>query len=229
MKRIINYNNFKPFLKESKDYEMVGKIYKILLTSELLPFASVDTYQGLLNPENMYDSYLYDQDEEFVEKFWDDFDHEIYGEAIQKVANNFFVSNVLPIFKNFFGKNIIVAGDISDFKSPKSYNYSSDKLYIDLYISSPKDVFNKLNEYLNEKGKTDMFDKWLKDTYKSYSGYISYMPKSIEDINYSIENDKDVALSIGAILSYILFDISDYDVNNATESIYYMLSENLPY
>lgn len=52
--------------------------------------------------------------------------------------------------------------------SPKYYNYSTDRLFIDLEVNMPR-----INQVIDENAEA--FTKYLQDNYTSYDGYISFI------------------------------------------------------
>lgn len=97
--------------------------------------------------------------------------------------------------------------EMGEFHSPKEYNYRTD--WIDFEIEFDDSVIEKY------KDPDDDFDKFLKENYKSYDGYVNFMPENVGEFVTAI-NSKDATKftrAIAQILVYELkkeFDFPDY-------------------
>jgi hypothetical protein len=84
--------------------------------------------------------------------------------------------------------------------SPREYNFSTDTLDFDITVSK-KDLYKALEEL---KGSLD-FEKYLRDNFTSYDGFMSFTPNSYQDLyNEILTQGREFEQSIGAIIRYLV-------------------------
>ena len=173
----------------------------IRLNTSILPVIDVGTYGTWLGEYNIENA------EERV-----DFDHEVMN-AAEHMLKDFFSESMF----NELGIERFTAIEIYH---PRFYNYENDTMDFDLTF---KDIEKVKNKILHSSAfETSCFVDYLRLKYKSYSGYMNYMPESLEDIcdsfghtiypnTHSPNNCPERAIS--AYLMYIIdsymFDLDD--------------------
>ena len=101
---------------------------------------------------------------------------------------------------------------------PRYYNYETDELNFTLDISD-EDYQRMYDECINDPD----FPKFLKNNYKSYDGFISFMADNMDEF----EGQEDYR-KLSQLIMFLYSD-SDRDTYQADydEAVYYWLSENL--
>jgi hypothetical protein len=167
---------------------------KIELGTQLIEFIDVGMYDSILSPE-----YVLDKEQEYGEEYWDKFDIEKYTSFIFDSAKEVFENFYLPALKELDLK--IISGTVVKIHSPKQYNYGSDELYFDLELEGTlKESFDKYYESVDQ----GEFDAFLQENNKSYDGFVSFMPQSLEELEEIIKSGKDDERALAAILNYEL-------------------------
>ena len=173
---------------------------KANLNSNLFPIINVGMYYSNISPETIFDDYFINEDfengdsEYNAEQFWDNFDFDKYKTKIQELAADFLT---YEIDDNNGNEIKIEAGELY---SPKYYNFDTDN--IELTVEFDK---VKLLEFI--KKDIDNFNKFLKDNYTSYDGFLSFTANNVTLWYDDYQNDENTA--IGALLTY-LFKDSEY-------------------
>lgn len=184
---------------------------RLLLTNQLVPFISVDMNYSMLSPDYILDEF---EDEDFIaelEERDEDINHAYnnkeYEKFIYTCACKIFNDNYLPKLKTL--ELGIFNGKCTELYSPKSNN-KGDELYFDIMLKSNlKFTWNKYKKKLESTDEIEDFNEFLASTYKSYDGFSSSMPRSINSLENIIEDDTDRA--VAAILTYELSkDETDY-------------------
>jgi len=198
---------------------------KIELTTNLLPFINVNLYNSELDSEYQLsewadEDFLADLEEQGLD-IMDVYDNEEYNKFIYETACDIFYNEYLPTIKK--SKLGIFNGKCIKFYTPKK-GYD-EQLYFDLYIGhNLKYKWNKYKDDLIKNNKITEFTDFLHKTYKSYDGFISFMPQSIKDIDNIIEiNDtENYDRIIAVILTYEL----KQDDNNYQEMLLEKIEDN---
>ena len=158
--------------------------YKIKLTSELLPILDVGMYQTLLDPKNLFGYIIETLDEDNREEV--DFDFESYVRDVSQLARRM-ITEELHQATCKYGVNTVTVGEIV---CPATYNFTSDYIEINLHVSD--DFCQNIREQIDEWRKVPNWeieaDKMIKESWGSYSGFMSYMPQSVKEI-YEFEDD----------------------------------------
>lgn len=69
--------------------------------------------------------------------------------------------------------------------SPRFYNYSTDKICVDVEVD-----YDNLKDYcLNEK--RDEFEEYLHDNFTSYDGFISFVDNNVKDFESNLDNESE--------------------------------------
>lgn len=173
---------------------------KANLNTNLFPIINVGMYYSNISPETIFDDYFINEDfengdsEYNSDQFWDNFDNDKYKTKIQELAADFLT---YEIDDNNGNEIKIEAGELY---SPKYYNFDTDN--IELTVEFDK---VKLLEFI--KKDIDNFNKFLKDNYTSYDGFLSFTANNVALWYDDYQNDENTA--IGALLTY-LFKDSEY-------------------
>lgn len=89
--------------------------------------------------------------------------------------------------------------------SPQFYNYSSDRVFIELTESQTKDLINKV---LNDQENREFFSELLKDRFTSCDGFISSYSNNIIDWIAKLQNNKELDHNeLGIILQVAFYDV----------------------
>lgn len=153
------------------------------MTSNLFPCICVAMYETILSPnfflEGMNDGedqYMYDT------LSWDDWKTELV-----KVSQDYIDSNVIDSLRNY-GLMKIEACSIW---SPKYYNYNQDELVMDLTMQAGwQDIMKEKIE--SWRGRDDV-QKYISKYWHSYSGYVNFMPESLDEILTEDDEDRQLA------------------------------------
>lgn len=102
--------------------------------------------------------------------------------------------------------------------SPQYYNFETDKLNIKIDFN-----LTKLKKYCFNTEKEE-FNQYLKDTYTSYDGFISFISNNIKDFKKSYKDDTDRSINVmiefyllkNTNLEYYEDDLMEY----ANEAVY---------
>ena len=82
------------------------------------------------------------------------------------------------------------------FYSPQFYNFKNDEFDFDLKV--PKNIANKIIDIVD-----DDFFKWIKETYCSHSGFISFMPYEKEKYMKAIYGN-DIERAVAMYIMYLI-------------------------
>ena len=143
---------------------------KIRLNTSLFPVADVAMYGTILDSGEM-EYYLNHGDEEPIE-----INQDKYEKELVYVSSEFIKDNILEPFKKY---GIVSIGNFSLYK-PAYYNYQNDMLCFDVTLSDDFDDIMK--KYIPEFAKEEKFKKYIEEHWQSRSGFISFMPESIDEI-----------------------------------------------
>jgi hypothetical protein len=161
-------------------------LYQTITTGTFQGFYESDLYNS--DTEYHYNK-LCDDDKEYEIKDWEGFTTSVSSD----------ITHALMAFEGREEDGIIGDYKFMRLVSPKYYNYSSDKLEIELEV----DV-EKLRKYCYETQK-DRFNQFLADNFTSYSGFISFVPNNL--VEFMADEDLDVMIEF-----YLLnkIDMQDY-------------------
>ena len=161
---------------------------KLEMTTNWLPILQPGTYRTNLGDilNNVYDEYL------------DDFKTQLCFE-FQSIGNEIFSEDW---FVEQFG-NIIVSNYV--FKSPQYYNYENDSVEFDMEIESPEKLIDHFERF--EAWDRELFFKWTRENYGSYSGFISSFPYEPQQFEFAFYRNKGNYSYNRAIAMLIMFAI----------------------
>lgn len=138
------------------------------------------------------------------------FDYSDYSLEISKRCTSFLNDELTKL-------GFVTAINFQKLVSPKEYNFSNDSINVEIELS--KKNIKAINAFL--KANIDEFEYFLKQTYTSCSGFISFHSTTPKEWfpNEWIENPKH---KLGAILGFICImnEITEDDLLTACEGIY---------
>ena len=154
---------------------------KLKMNTDLLKFIEVSTYGTYLDIDLCQD------------------ENGNIPDDILKEYHDIIVSNTVDTIKEVLKDNSINCTiKNASFESPTYYNYGGDWVNFDLYLCDS--TLQKMKSIAYD----DDFIQWIKDQYKSYSGFISFMPYSKKTYVEKLENDLERCF--GAYISYLTKD-----------------------
>lgn len=157
---------------------------KILTTTEVLGY-TLDTYT-MFSPTD----YLVN-DTDIADY---DIDFEGYKQGLAKLAENI-LSNELQ-----FNPGVVLSVSIGDVKSPREYNFTTDKGDADVDVD-----LKALREYI-ENNRTE-FSEYIKENYTSYDGFISFVENSYDSFMAKFDlpsGERDGELHKGAAVGWYM-------------------------
>ena len=140
------------------------------------------------------------------------YDVDNFQEYKKEVSDN----AVYELFNTLENNDIIKSMKLKDVYSPKYYNYETDSLIIkmDINLRALKTFCFKTNR--------DMFNKYLKENFTSYSGFVSFVDNNIKDFinTYKTSTCKDREINV--MIEYYLLtqinntlDCDNFDCDNS--------------
>lgn len=165
-------------------------------------------YESGIAAETVLEKLNYDsnelQENEYYDFYDDDKGNYTYGQYEQAVAKDC-VANLLN--NTVQGSNDIIKDmQFVALHSPREYNFSTDKLEIEITVD-----WDKLRVYIQEN--CGAFNEYLHDNYTSRSGFVSFIPNNYNEFFDCLQDDFE-RLSQVMIEFYILQCLD-------TESYYY--------
>lgn len=191
--------------------------YSYKLTSELLDsLLQFNTYNSVLDFGHIIDDVIFSEEKTL-------FTYDTYISYMYD--NNLYVNKLEETIKEIFPKKLTLYGidvefEVGKITQPKYYNYKSDYINIDVEVS-----LNHLTSVIDMFAVE--FNSFL-ERYKSYPGFISYMPSNISEwinadnvykvataLNFLAERTDFQLIDNFAIYETIeYFNIFDYIDNN---------------
>lgn len=172
--------------------------------------------------DGFYESELYNSDTEYylTQNLQENSNEEFELEFVPYCDD--VASHAVDLLENYCitynHDNIIKSMQYIGLDSPQYYNYSTDRLIIDIDFN-----LTKLKSYI--KTNKDDFNQYLKDNFTSYDGFISFVSNNYDDFmtNYNAD-DKERCIDV-MLEYYILTCIYDSNwgdiKNKCNESDYY--------
>lgn len=174
-------------LEGLKRYELNSSTCRILM--------DVGMYNSLLDPMlwtedeeyNLYEGY---GDAGEVFKCIGCFDIEGYKKMLAEVSQEVIDEYAMPILRDY-GIAAIKAVGID---SPKYYNYSTDTLDFDVYLTD--DFRQKFTENMERFRENESLQEYIEENWWHRSGFVSFMPKSMDEIASFKDEDRCLACYI---------------------------------
>lgn len=129
-------------------------------------------------------------------------DQERWELEIVERAGKFISERVVPMMQKYGLKDI----QVEQIHSPKYYNFETDCLYFTVIMQ--KTWRRKMKKFLKEFRKDEKFDNYICEHYHSHSGFCSFMPQDIDEI----EAFDDEERCIGAYLTLCLLNEGQIDM-----------------
>lgn len=133
-----------------------------------------------------------------------------FNEFMVDVAKK--VANVL--WDELPNNDVILDINYKDLYSPTYYNYSTDKLILDIDVD-----INNLYQYCYVDNKAK-FMKYLQDNHTSYDGFVSLVPNNIEE--FKVWEDD---LKINVLLEF--FFLNELDIESYYQELFSSVNEIL--
>ena len=131
------------------------------------------------------------------------------GEDIDKIEfkykdyYNSISKNLCKSVENLlFDLNIVTDIKFVKLVSPKYYNYTNDRIVVDINFNT--ETYNTILDYLKEN--KEAFKEYLKDNYSSYDGFISFLSNDYEVWmhEYLKVGNEDIETCLSGVLDFIL-------------------------
>ena len=177
---------------------------KLTLNTNLLPIVDVGMYESFLSPSHVFGDWLSapgvfeamtHEEIEYCETISSEcFNTQAYKKLVAKYA----LEVVVDFFKNINDVVKVTLHSDAQIHSPKYYNFNTDVLDFEIEIEEYE--IQKIKDTV--KGN-QIFIKWLKETYKSYPGFICFMPRTEETFKKDIEG-KDIDRALAAYFTFLL-------------------------
>ena len=192
-----------------------GEVYN--MTSGLFPCVCVAMYETVLSPQ-MFEESMNDGEEEF---YYDTVRTDDWKKSLTEAAQEYLNDSIIDVLKDYGLINI----EAVEIWSPKYYNYHQDELVMDVTMQQGwKEIMTaKINDW---RGRHDVID-YIKKYWRSYSGYVNFMPESLDEVLTEDDEERQLAayltlalvaegvnLDCGEImydLYYRMDDFSDYN------------------
>jgi hypothetical protein len=185
---------------------------RIETNTGMLELVDVGMYNGFCSPDNLIDDWRLEEEleegyfEEYnlksIGDYWDKFDNSKYNAWILKEARSFIKNELLPEIQEL--KLGILDIEVVSIWSPKEYNFDTDRLILNLVV---EDEFEEhlLEELhlLTEEQRVEL-STYLKDNFTTVSGFVSFVPNTIEGIEDNISDGDEKAISV--FLQWLLYD-----------------------
>ena len=189
---------------------------KLSLNTSLFPIADVAMYGTILDSGEM-EYYLNQDEEDGIE-----INQDKYEKELVYISSQFIKENVLETFKKY---GVVSIDNFSLYK-PYYYNYQNDMLCFDVTLSDDFDDIMK--KYISEFKKEEKYKNYIEEHWKSCSGFISFMPESIEEI---LKPSKYFEMRVHQVAAFLTLCILNEEelkekIDNSIEDFYYYLTEN---
>lgn len=174
------------------------------LSTGLIPFLDVSTYHGCCDPDHVIhlDHELKDS---LVEKYWQLFEGDKYENMLLENARLVMENNVLEWLKSL--KLGVTDLKVTEFWSPREYNFNTDQVYFDLELDHQINGNNPIAKYIRRNANNPYFVEFLKENYSSYDGFMSLTPSNPGRLLENLKEDPERCVS--AVISYLLSQHED--------------------
>ena len=132
-----------------------------------------------------------------------------------------YVSYLQEVYRNDLGVDITL--EFTELVRPREYNFTTDKIYCNLYCNDVKEFAERINALIAEN--YDAVGEYIKENHSSYSGFISFMSADVNDwLDEWLEDDRQ--------LSYLLYYLVEIlrnergELESLDSELYYAMSTN---
>lgn len=206
----------------NKDNANEALIYD--LNSNLFPCVCVAMYETILSP-SFYEDSLNDGEEEF---YYNTVDLDDWKKALTIAAEAYIQNNVIESLRNYGCIKIEATG----IWSPKHYNYHTDELNMKVMMDA--NWKSLMKEHVESWRGRKNVESYIRDNWYSCSGFVSFMPKSLDEVLSEDDEDRQLASYLtlamlvegtlkpaGDIMECLYYDIeSDSNRINVIEEYY---------
>ena len=200
---ITGSNNHQQEQKEPEHYFM---------TSGLFSCVCVAMYETLLSPQ-VFEEHMNDDEEEF---YYDTVDWDGWKKALTEAAQDYLDDTVIDVLRDY-GLLGIKAQDIW---SPKYYNYHQDEL--EMSINMVAGWQQIMAEKVAAWQDNEAVKRYISKHWRSCSGYVNFMPESLDEI--LTEDNEDRQLAAYLTLALVAEGV-DLDYGNIMEDLYYRMDD----
>ena len=176
-----------------------GEVYN--MTSGLLPCVCVAMYETVLSPQ-VFEENLNDGEAEFFYNVvcWDD-----WKKALTEASQEYLDRNVVEDLKKYG----LVSIEAESIWSPKYYNYHQDELCMN--ITMRKDWQDIMRTKVEEWRDREDVKEYIHENWRSYSGYVNFMPESLDEILTEDNEDRQLAafLTLAMVVEGVKMDAGD--------------------
>lgn len=192
---------------ENLESVYLDKLRRLELCGSLCPLVDVGMYDSLISPDYWEDCAYENLIEDYGEAAryfvcFGDFDWDGYKKVVQNHAADIIEEFAMPILTNYGIAAIKVVG----IYSPREYNFTTDELNFDVYLS--EDFEEKFAENMKRFRKSPSLQKYIEEHWWSCSGFHSFMPQSMDEIASFEDEERCLACYMTfALLSEEYWDI----------------------
>ena len=175
------------------------------LNSNLFPCVCVAMYESPLSP-GKFEEDMNEREQEYGYEFnYVTLDWQDWTKELTKVANEYIQENIIDVLRNYGVLKIEATG----IYSPKYYNYGTDELNMDITMAAGwRDIMaEKVAAWQGDKE----IEFYIKKHYRSCSGYVNFMPESLQEILTEDDEDRQLAayLTLALVAECALDDMGD--------------------
>lgn len=195
---------------QAQDEPTKDNCYK--LSSGLLPCCCVAMYNTIISPENIEQN-LNDGEEEFC---YCTINFDDYKKTLAEAAQDYINDNIIDSLRNYGLINIEAMG----ISSPKYYNYSTDELI--MAVTMVEDWKTIMQEKIDAWRGCNDVERYIAEHWHSYSGYINFMPESLDDV--LTEDNERRQLAAYLTLAMVAEGCIE-DADTIMEDLYYRMDD----
>lgn len=146
------------------------------------------------------------------------YDWEIDKQYFTDLAREY-VSYLQEVYRNELGVDITL--EFTELVRPREYNYTTDKIYCNLYCNDVKKFTERINTLIAEN--YDAVGEYIKENHSSYDGFISFMSADANDwLDEWLEDERELSC-----LLYYLVEIlrnERGELESLDSELYYAMS-----
>lgn len=176
------------------------------LLHELVNFSTYNTVLDNVFDDSDFENELFTEDTFYVYMF--DFDK--YKDAISES-----IKVLMPEYI-ILADNLSIKVSVGDVYSPKFYNFAKDEVDLSIEVDTERlfDIVSSHKHYSD-------FYTYLNTHYRSYDGFVSFMPHNFE----LWADESDMGLKVSAAINYLL-SIQSYFERVDSYAIYYDIRDS---